>query len=111
MNIGLLKEIKSFEHRIMLVPGAVQELSDQGNTVYIESGAGQGSGIEDKAYESAGAFVLPSSEKVFGKVDLVLKIQPPAPVEYELFTEKHIGFSFHLPHSLGFVFQIISLPS
>jgi alanine dehydrogenase len=30
---------------------------------------------------------------------LVIKIQPPAPVEYELFTEKHIGFSFHLPQN------------
>jgi len=99
MNIGLLKEIKPFEHRIMLVPEAVQELIHQGNSVYIESGAGQGSGIEDKAYESAGAIVLPSSEKVFSKVDLVLKIQPPMPVEYELFTEEHIAFCFHLPQN------------
>jgi len=83
----------------MLVPGAVEELIHQGNTVYLESGAGLGSGFGDKAYESAGAHVLPSSEKIFSKVDLVLKIQPPMPIEYELFNEKHIGFSFHLPQN------------
>jgi len=97
MNIGLLKEVKSFEHRIMLVPEAVQDLVEKGNSVYIESGAGQGSGYDDKAYESAGAYVLPTSEKVFKKVELILKIQPPMPIEYELYTAKHIGFSLHLP--------------
>lgn len=97
MNIGLLKEVKSFEHRIMLVPDAVQKLVEEGNVIYIESGAGQGSGFDDKAYESAGAQFLPTSEKIFNKVDLVLKIQPPMPIEYELYSDKHIGFSLHLP--------------
>ncbi len=99
MNIGLLKEIRTFEHRIMLVPEAVQKLVEQENTVYIERGAGQGSGFDDKAYESAGAYVLPTSEKVFNKVELVLKIQAPMPIEYELFTENHIGFCFLLPQN------------
>ena len=97
MNIGLLKEVKSFEHRIMLVPEAVQELVEKGNNVYIESGAGQGSGFDDKSYEGAGAFILPTSEKVFHKVELVLKIQPPMPIEHELYTAKHIGFNLHFP--------------
>jgi alanine dehydrogenase len=97
MNIGLLKEIKSFENRIMLVPNAVQELVEHGNTIYLESGAGNDSGYDDKSYESAGATILPSSEKVFGKSELILKIQAPMPVEYELFTEKHMCFCHLLP--------------
>jgi alanine dehydrogenase len=99
MNIGLLKEIRTFEHRVMLVPKAVQELVQEGNTVFIESGAGQDSGFSDKSYESAGAQVLPTSEKVFNNVELILKIQSPMPIEYELFTKKHIGFSFLLPNN------------
>lgn len=97
MKIGLLKEIKAFEHRIMLIPGAVEQLIKEGNTVYVESGAGEDSGYADKAYESAGAQILPTSEKVFNTVELVLKIQSPMPIEYELFTDQHIGFSFLLP--------------
>jgi alanine dehydrogenase len=97
MNIGLLKEIKSFENRIMLVPKAVQQLVESGNTIFLESGAGIDSGYDDKAYESAGATVLPSSEKVFSKSELILKIQAPMPVEYELFTEKHLCFCHLLP--------------
>jgi alanine dehydrogenase len=97
MNIGLLKEIKSFENRIMLVPDAIQDLVNKGSTVYVESGAGEGSGYEDKAYESAGATILPSSEKVYNKAELILKIQAPMPVEYELFTENHICFCHLLP--------------
>jgi len=99
MNIGLLKEIRSFENRILLVPQAVQELVEHGNTVYLESGAGDGSGFEDKAYESVGAQILPSSEKVFNKAELVLKIQAPMPIEYELFSDKHIAFCYLLPLS------------
>jgi alanine dehydrogenase len=107
MNIGLLKEIKTFEHRIMLIPGAVQELVEQGNAIYIESGAGQGSGFNDKTYESAGAHILPSSEKVFSKVELVLKIQPPIPIEYELYSDKHIGFSLLTPQNKPEILQIL----
>jgi alanine dehydrogenase len=97
MNIGLLKEIKLFENRIMLVPDAVQELVEKGNTIYVESDAGKASGFQDKDYESAGATLLPSSEKVYKKAELILKVQAPMPVEYELFTSKHICFCYLLP--------------
>jgi alanine dehydrogenase len=97
MNIGLLKEIKTFENRILLAPDAVQELVELGNTIYVESGAGKGSGFVDKAYESAGATLLPSSEKVYSKAELVLKVQAPMSIEYDLFTDKHICFCYLLP--------------
>ena len=97
MNIGLLKEIKSFENRILIAPDAVQELVEGGNTIYVESGAGKGSGFEDKDFESAGANILPSSEKVYSKANLVLKVQAPMSVEYDLFTDKHICFCYLLP--------------
>ncbi len=99
MDIGLLKEIKTSEHRVMLIPEAIEELASHGNSIYVENGAGKESGFEDKEYESAGAQILPTSEKIFQKVDLILKIQPPMPIEYELFTAKHISFSFLLPQN------------
>ena len=83
----------------MLIPDAIEKLVSLGNNLFVESGAGKDSGFEDKEYEGAGAQILPSSEKIFQKVELILKIQPPMPIEYELFTAKHISFSFLLPQN------------
>ncbi len=99
MIIGIPKEIKAFEHRILLTPEAVQNLTSSGDHVYVESGAGNESGFSDKDYESAGAQIEPTSEKVFEKVDLVLKIHPPMPIEYELIKEDHVIFSLLFPQN------------
>ena len=40
MNIGIPKEIKAFEHRILLTPEAVQSLTAIGDNLYFEGGAG-----------------------------------------------------------------------
>jgi alanine dehydrogenase len=97
MNIGLIKELKPFEHRLMLNPEAVSYLLEDGHQVYVESDAGKESGYEDKDFEKAGAKVVPTPEKVFEKVKLLLKVQPPMPIEYELIREDHIIFSLILP--------------
>jgi alanine dehydrogenase len=94
MVIGLLKEIKSSEHRVLLAPNAVQHLVDAGHEVLVENGAGLFSNFEDSAYESAGAKILPISEKIYKNAQFILKVQPPMPIEYELFTPDHLGFSF-----------------
>lgn len=99
MQIGLLKEIRDSEHRVLLVPDAVRELVDLGNTTYIENGAGVESGYQDKDYEGAGATILPTSEKIYKEVDLVLKIQTPLPIEYELLNDNHICFSYQFPQN------------
>jgi alanine dehydrogenase len=99
MNIGLLKEIKAFEHRVMLTPDAVEKLVQVGNSVFVESSAGQDSGFADKEYESVGARILPTSERVFKEVELILQVQPPMPIEYELFNDSHISISFLHAHN------------
>jgi alanine dehydrogenase len=96
MKIGLLKEIKSSENRVLLTPEAVKTLVSQGNDVVVESGAGIKSNFADDDYASVGAEVLPSSEKVFQFSELILKVQPPMPIEYELYRPDHISFSFLL---------------
>ena len=81
MTIGLLKEIKSSEQRILLIPSDVEALVEAGHDVFIESGAGTYSRFDDGAYESVGAKILPTSEKLFQNVELVLKVQAPMPIE------------------------------
>jgi len=94
MKIGLLKEIKPTENRVLLVPSDVQLLVQDGNKVFVESNAGINAGFENVQYESAGAEIIPTSEKLFKLSEFILKVQPPMPIEIELFTKDHLSFSF-----------------
>lgn len=94
MNIGLLKEIKTSERRVLIVPSSVAKLIESGHRIYVETGAGERAGFNDTDYESAGAEIIPSSEKIFQKAQLLLKVHPPLPIEIELYRKDHISFSF-----------------
>ena len=48
MIIGVPKEIKTNENRIALAPAGAELLVSAGHTVYVELGAGTGSGFEDR---------------------------------------------------------------
>jgi alanine dehydrogenase len=100
MKIGILNEIRVHENRVLLIPGDVNALVQEGHQVYVEKDAGVDSNFLDTDYEQAGATILPSSEKIFQKVKLVLKVLPPRSIDYEMFTENHIGFCFlHLANN------------
>ena len=94
MKIGILREIKTTENRVLLVPADVQKLIDAGHEVYVENGAGGYSNYDDAEYESVGAQILPTSEKIFQTVELIGKVHAPVPIEYEVLHDDHIIFSF-----------------
>ena len=54
MVIGVLKEIKPNEYRVAAVPATVHEIVRHGHEVYVESGAGIGSGYSDDDYARTG---------------------------------------------------------
>ena len=64
MIIGLPKEIKNNEFRVGLTPGAVGAYVSAGNTVYVEKGAGLGSGFEDGEYAANGAVLLDTGARI-----------------------------------------------
>jgi len=92
--VGILREIGQHEGRVALTPSGVAVLVKNGIQVFVEEGAGEDSQFGNIEYERAGAVILPTSEKVMQKAELILKIQPLKPIEYELLTEKHLLFSF-----------------
>ena len=47
MRIGVPKEIKTNENRVALVPAGAEALTASGHQVFIETGAGIGSGFRD----------------------------------------------------------------
>ena len=55
MRVGIPKEVKNHEYRVGMIPAGVHSLVEAGHEVVVQSGAGDGSGIEDSEYETAGA--------------------------------------------------------
>jgi alanine dehydrogenase len=82
MIIGVPKEIKTNENRIALVPAGAESLVSAGHTVYIEQGAGLGSGFADAAYTAVGAKTLATADEVWAKADMIMKVKEPIAVEW-----------------------------
>lgn len=100
MIIGVPKEIKEHEYRVAIVPAGVRALVQAGHKVYIESEAGEGSGIPDTAFQKAGATILSSKEEIFSQADLIIKVKEPLPEEYPLLKKSQIIYAFlHLAAS------------
>ena len=58
MKIGLIKEIKTKENRVGLTPAGVAALTAKSHQVFVEQGAGIGSGFSDEDYQQAGAEIV-----------------------------------------------------
>ncbi len=84
MNIGIPKEIRSCEYRVGLSPVGVEILVKAGHTVYVEHDAGAGAKFFDAEYEKVGAKIAYSSEEIYGRVDLLLKVARPTEDEIDL---------------------------
>ena len=83
MIIGVPRERRTFEFRVGLSPAAVQMLTKDGHTVYVEHNAGVGAGFSDQDYEHAGARIAYTAHEVFGRADLLLKVARPMYEELE----------------------------
>lgn len=100
MEIGVVKEIKNNEHRVGMTPDGVSQLVKRGHQVYVEIGAGVGSGISDDEYLQAGAHLVKDAKDVWKK-DLIIKVKEPLKEEYEYFKKGQIIFTFlHLAANL-----------
>ena len=82
MIIGVPKEIKTNENRIALVPAGAEAFVTRGHTVYVEKGAGIGSGFPDEAYVAAGAKILPTADEVWARAEMIMKVKEPIAVEW-----------------------------
>lgn len=100
MIIGVPKEIKNNEDRVALTPAGAAELVKRGNQLYIQTGAGFGSGFADEEYEVAGAKILNSIEEVYSTAEMIMKVKEPVESEYELIREGQLIYTyFHFASS------------
>lgn len=94
MDISIPKEQRPSEYRVALTPAAVQQLVERGHRVYVERGAGEGSGFTDQHYLDAGATVVYSHEEALRRGELVVKVARPLQQEIELLGEGQIIMAF-----------------
>ncbi len=88
MIVGIPRPRSVDELRVGLPPRAVNNLVARGRTVLVERKAGQGSGFSDAQYELSGARIVHSLDEVYGRSDVIVKINAPTPEEYDLIREE-----------------------
>lgn len=94
MFVGIPREKKNHEYRVGGLPETVSILREKGHRVLVESGAGQGIGLQDRDYSDAGAEICSSPEDIYSKCQLVVKVKEPLPEEYPMLREEQIIFTF-----------------
>ena len=94
MIVGLPKEVKDNEYRVGLVPAGVKALTSSGHKVLIETKAGDGSGISDEEYVSAGGQIVASAAEVWSRADMVVKVKEPIASEYGFLRDGLILFTY-----------------
>jgi alanine dehydrogenase len=94
MRVGVPKEIKPYEYRVGLTPGAVREFVNAGHEVFVETGAGAGIDLSDDAYRAAGAIVVDTAVEIFARSQLIVKVKEPQPGEWALLHEGQILFAY-----------------
>lgn len=123
MRIGIPKEIKNNENRVAMTPAGVLNLVQNGHEVYIETGAGEGSGFSDEEYRASGATIVKTAEEVWS-MDMVMKVKEPLPSEFQylregliLFTYLHLAAEPQLAQALvdkkviGIAYETVQLPN
>ena len=85
------------EKRVACTPGGARMLVSSGHEVFIQTGAGDGSGFSDEQYATVGATIVPTADGAWA-ADFVLKVKEPIEKEYRylrpgllLFTYLHLA--------------------
>lgn len=123
MRIGVPKEIKNNENRVAMTPAGVVTLTSAGHEVFIETGAGLGSGFIDGDYAQAGAKIVQTAEEAWS-MEMVMKVKEPLQSEYKYFREGLILFTYlHLAAEpelskalleskvIGIAYETVQLPN
>jgi alanine dehydrogenase len=94
MRIGVPREIKVHEYRVGLVPAGVRELLGAGHEVLVESGAGNGIGVDDAQFRAAGAAIAADAAEVFARADMIVKVKEPQPAECAMLRKEQLLFTY-----------------
>jgi alanine dehydrogenase len=94
MIVGVPKEVKEDEYRVAMLPVGVEELVQRGHQVFVQTGAGVGSGLLDEAYAEAGATLVDSASEVFERAELIVKVKEPQASEFPMIRKQQAIFTY-----------------
>ncbi len=77
MIIAIPKERRPGERRVAATPDTVKKFIGLGQSVVVESGAGEGTSIPDDHFAAAGATIAPDAAAALKDADIVLKVARP----------------------------------
>jgi NAD(P) transhydrogenase subunit alpha len=77
MRIGVPRETVTDETRVALIPDLVPPLIRAHHEMMVEAGAGVAACFADTLYQQAGATIVESAAALYGRADVVFKVQPP----------------------------------
>jgi len=93
VKIGIPKEIKIKENRVSCTPGGVRMLLQQKHDIFVEQGAGIGSGFPDEIYRQAGAVIVPAAADAWS-AEMVIKVKEPQEEEYAFLRPDLVLFTY-----------------
>ena len=93
MIIGVPRETKEGERRIALLPLAVEEITQAGHDVRVETRAGTGIGIEDQAYRDMDADIVTARD--VWTADLIVKVKETQDADLAVMPDGATIFSYH----------------
>ncbi|MFN0124640.1 MAG: alanine dehydrogenase [Blastocatellia bacterium] len=94
MIIGVPREIKDNESRVGLTPAGARTLADSGHRILIERQAGEGSGIRDEEYTTAGATLIDTADELWERGEMIIKVKEPVGPEYHRMREGQLLFTY-----------------
>jgi alanine dehydrogenase len=94
MKIGCPAEIKDNENRVGLTPNAAHAYVSAEHEVFVQKGAGIGSGIADEEYVAAGAKILADAGEVWAEADMIVKVKEPLAEEYGRMRENQLLYAY-----------------
>lgn len=94
MRIAVPRESAGGETRVAATPDTIQKLVQSGNTVTVQSGAGELAGHPDAQFTDAGATIAGDFAQTVSGADAVVKVQKPSGEELGQLPEGSILISY-----------------
>ena len=94
MRIGVPTEIKDNEYRVGMTPSGASVLTSDGHDVFVQAGAGNGSGFSDDEYKAAGAKILADADAVYDAADMIVKVKEPIEADLKRLKDEQLLFTY-----------------
>lgn len=94
MKIGTVTEIKKHEYRVGLTPNSAIELINHGHELYVQKGAGLGSGYTDEMYVAGGCKILDTAADIYALCEMIVKVKEPLGDELKMIRKDQILYTY-----------------